>query len=81
MVERPPQPADDDNAKAQQQHRPLAWRLAGAGLVALGVLVVLLLAWVLWMALLHLRGRRHRRVPGWRLVPLRRSAAGHAFGP
>jgi hypothetical protein len=49
MVDRPPQPAeDDDNAKVNQRRR-LAWRLAGAGLPALGLLVVLLLACVLWI--------------------------------
>jgi Pentapeptide repeats (8 copies) len=48
MVERPPQPADDDSAKAQQRRRR-AWRLAGAGLPVLGLLVVLLLACVLWI--------------------------------
>jgi Pentapeptide repeats (8 copies) len=48
MVEPQPQRADDDNAKAQQQRR-LGWRPAGAGLVAVGVLVVLLLACVLWI--------------------------------
>jgi hypothetical protein len=48
MADRPPQPADDENAKAQQRRR-LAWRLAGAALLALGVLVVLLLACVLWI--------------------------------
>lgn len=48
MVARPPQPADDDSAKAQQRRR-LAWRLAGVGLPALGLLVVLLLACVLWI--------------------------------
>jgi Pentapeptide repeats (8 copies) len=50
MVERPPQPADDDSAKAQQRHS-LAWRLAvsGAGLLALGVLAILLLACVRWI--------------------------------
>jgi Pentapeptide repeats (9 copies)/Pentapeptide repeats (8 copies) len=47
MVDRPPPPADDDNAKAHQRRR-FAWRLAGAGLLALGLLVVLLLACVLW---------------------------------
>jgi hypothetical protein len=48
MVDRPSQPADDDNAKAQQRHR-LVWRLAGAGLLLLGLLVILLLACVLWI--------------------------------
>src|SRR5215207_8315121 len=46
MVDRPPQPADDDNTKAQQ--RRLVWRRAGAGLLILGLLAVLL-ACVLWI--------------------------------
>jgi uncharacterized protein YjbI with pentapeptide repeats len=44
MVDGPPQPADDDNAKAQQR-RVLVWRLAGAGLLILGFLVV----YVFWL--------------------------------
>jgi hypothetical protein len=48
MVDGPPQPADDDNAKAQERSR-LVWRLAGIGLLVLGLLVVLLLACVLWI--------------------------------
>jgi uncharacterized protein YjbI with pentapeptide repeats len=48
MVDRAPQPADDDNTKARQRRR-LVWRLAGAGLLVLGLLVVLLLACVLWI--------------------------------
>jgi uncharacterized protein YjbI with pentapeptide repeats len=47
MVDRPPQSADDDNAKAQQRRR-LAWKWVGAGLAALGLLVVFL-ACVLWI--------------------------------
>jgi uncharacterized protein YjbI with pentapeptide repeats len=47
MVDGPPQPADDD-AKAQERRR-LDWRLAGAGLLVLGLLVILLLACVLWI--------------------------------
>jgi hypothetical protein len=47
MVDGPPQPADDD-AKAQERRR-LVRRLAGAGLLVLGLLVVLLLACVLWI--------------------------------
>jgi Pentapeptide repeats (9 copies) len=46
MVDHPPQPADD-NAKAQQ--RRLVRRLAVAGPLVLGLLVVLLLACVLWI--------------------------------
>ena len=48
MVDRPPQPADDDNAKAQER-RGLVRRLAVAGPLALGLLVALLLACVLWI--------------------------------
>ena len=48
MVERQPQPADDKKIKAQQRRR-LDWRLAVAGLLVLGLLVVLLLACVLWI--------------------------------
>jgi len=44
MVDRPPQPADDDNAKAQRR-RHVIWSLVGAGLLVLG----LLLACVLWI--------------------------------
>jgi hypothetical protein len=47
MVDGPPRPADNDNAKAQQ--RRLIWILAGAGLLVLGLLVILLLACVLWI--------------------------------
>jgi uncharacterized protein YjbI with pentapeptide repeats len=47
MVDRPSQPADHD-AKAQDRRRHV-WRLAGAGLLVLGLLVVLLLACVLWI--------------------------------
>jgi uncharacterized protein YjbI with pentapeptide repeats len=46
MVERPPQPADD-NTKAHQ--RRLARELGGVGLLGLGLLVVMLLACVLWI--------------------------------
>jgi uncharacterized protein YjbI with pentapeptide repeats len=42
-----PQPTDDDQAKVQPRRR--AWRLAGAALLALSLLVVLLLACVLWI--------------------------------
>jgi uncharacterized protein YjbI with pentapeptide repeats len=48
MVDHPPQPADDDNAKAQERRR-LIRRLAVAGPFVLGLLVVLLLACVLWI--------------------------------
>jgi uncharacterized protein YjbI with pentapeptide repeats len=48
MVDRAPQPADDDNTKARQRRR-LVWRLAGAGLLVLGLLVILLMACVLWI--------------------------------
>jgi uncharacterized protein YjbI with pentapeptide repeats len=44
MVDRPRQSADDDNAEAEPRRR-LGWKLAGAGLG----LVVLLLACVLWI--------------------------------
>jgi len=44
MVDGPPQPADADNAKAQQRRR-LTWRLAGAGLLVLGLLWV----YVFWV--------------------------------
>jgi uncharacterized protein YjbI with pentapeptide repeats len=44
MVDHPPQPAEDDNAKAQRRRRVI-WSLVGAGLVVLG----LLLACVLWI--------------------------------
>jgi uncharacterized protein YjbI with pentapeptide repeats len=44
MVDRPPQPADDDNANAQHRRRVI-WSLVGAGLLVLG----LLLACVLWI--------------------------------
>ena len=47
MVDGPPQPADDDNAKAQERRR-LVRRLAVAGPLVLGLLV-LLLACVLWI--------------------------------
>jgi uncharacterized protein YjbI with pentapeptide repeats len=47
MADRPPQPANNDNTKAQQRRR--IWKLAGAGLLALGLLVILLLACVLWI--------------------------------
>jgi hypothetical protein len=47
MVDGPPQPTDDDNATDQQRRR-LVWRRAGAGLLVLG-LVTLLLACVLWI--------------------------------
>jgi uncharacterized protein YjbI with pentapeptide repeats len=46
MIDRPPQPANDGKA---QQRRRLDWRLVVAGLVVLGLLVVLLLACVLWI--------------------------------
>jgi uncharacterized protein YjbI with pentapeptide repeats len=58
MVDRPPQPADDDNAKVQpadghntkaRKRRRLTWTLAGIALLVLGLLVVLLLACVLWI--------------------------------
>ena len=39
MVDRPPQPADDDNTKAQERRR-LVWRLAGVGLLVLGLLML-----------------------------------------
>ena len=42
MVDGPPQPADADNA---QQRRRLTWRLAGAGLLVLGLLWV----YVFWV--------------------------------
>jgi uncharacterized protein YjbI with pentapeptide repeats len=48
MVDRPPQPADDASTKAYQRRR-LTWRLAGVGLLVLGLLVVVLLACVLWI--------------------------------
>jgi uncharacterized protein YjbI with pentapeptide repeats len=48
MVDRPPQPADDNTAKAQKRRR-LIWRLAVAGPLVLGLLVILLLACVLWV--------------------------------
>jgi hypothetical protein len=44
MVDRSPQPADDDSAKAQQRRRP-TWTLAGAGLLVLGLLWVYV-SWV-----------------------------------
>ncbi len=47
MVERPPQPANDANAKAQERRRRI-WRLTGAGILAFGLLVVLP-ACVLWI--------------------------------
>jgi uncharacterized membrane protein YidH (DUF202 family) len=47
MVDRSPQPTEDDGTKAHQR-RPLAWRLTAIGLFSLGVLVALLLACVLW---------------------------------
>jgi hypothetical protein len=47
MVDDPAQTADDHNAKAQQRRR-FVWRLTGIGLLALGLLV-LLLACVLWI--------------------------------
>jgi hypothetical protein len=56
MVDRPPQPADDDNTNAQQRRR-LIRTLVGAGLLVLGMLVVLLLACVLW-------------IPRWMYPPL-----------
>ncbi len=46
MVDRAPQPADDSTKAQRRRH---AWRVAGAGLPALGLLVVLLLACVLWI--------------------------------
>jgi hypothetical protein len=48
MVDGPQQPADDDNAKAEQRRR-LVRRLAVAVPLVLGLLVVLLLACVLWI--------------------------------
>jgi len=48
MVDHPPQPADDDSAKAQERRR-LVRMLAVAGPLVLGLLVVLLLACVLWI--------------------------------
>ena len=48
MVDRPPQPADKDSTKAHQRRRS-TWRLAGVGLLALGLLVVVLLTCVLWI--------------------------------
>jgi hypothetical protein len=48
MVDHPPQPADDDNTNAQQR-RCLVRRLAVAGPLVLGLLVILLLACVLWI--------------------------------
>ena len=48
MVDGPPQPANNDNAKAQERRR-LVRRLAVAGPLVLGLLVVLLLACVLWI--------------------------------
>jgi hypothetical protein len=48
MVAHPPQPAEDDNAKAQQRRR-IILSLVGAGLLVLGLLVILLLACVLWI--------------------------------
>jgi uncharacterized protein YjbI with pentapeptide repeats len=47
MVDRLPQPANNDKTKAQQRRR-LIWRGAGAGLLVLGLLAVLL-ACVLWI--------------------------------
>jgi hypothetical protein len=47
MVDRPPQRANNDITKAQQRRR-LVWRGAGAGLLVLGLLAVLL-ACVLWI--------------------------------
>ena len=48
MVDRAPQPSDDDNPKARRRRR-ISTRRAGAGLLALSVLVVLLLSCLLWI--------------------------------
>ena len=56
MVNRPPQPADEDNTKTQERRR-LVRRLAVASPLVLGLLVVLLLACVLW-------------IPSWLYPPL-----------
>jgi hypothetical protein len=48
MVERPPEPADDDSTKARRRHR-LTWRRVGIGLFALVLLVVVLLTCILWI--------------------------------
>lgn len=48
MVERPPQSADDGQVKSQS-HRRLSWKQLITGLLALGLLVVLLLTCVLWL--------------------------------
>src|SRR4029453_6218727 len=48
MVDRPPQPADDDNTKVQQLRRLIQKPTVAVPLV-LGLLVVLLLTCVLWI--------------------------------
>jgi hypothetical protein len=48
MVDHPPQPADDNQVKGES-HRHLSWKQAIVGLLALGLLVVLLLTCVFWL--------------------------------
>jgi uncharacterized protein YjbI with pentapeptide repeats len=48
MADRPPQPANDDDTKAQQRRR-LVWTLVGAGVLLLGLLLACVLLFPKWL--------------------------------